>query len=71
MKIWIARDEGSNACKIFPKEPYKVYDSFLKKYHWKLSGMIGGYMYLPPNEFQEVSFENSPVEMEIKKIEKE
>ena len=32
--------------------------------------MIGGYMYLPPNEFQEVSYENSPIEMEIKKIEK-
>ena len=30
MKIWIARDEGSNSCKIFPKEPYKVYDNFLK-----------------------------------------
>ena len=68
MKLWIARDEGDNTCKIFLKEPYKVYDDFIKKYCWETSDMMGTYMCLPSSEFPEVTFENSPQEVELKLI---
>ena len=51
-------------------EPYKVYDKFTKKYSWKTDGMLGTYMCLPSNEFKNVTFENSPQEVELKLVEK-
>ena len=68
MKMWICRDEGSPFCKVSISEPHKVYDQFTKKYCWQ-AGMWDT-MVLKPNDFPEVTFENSPMEVELKLIEK-
>ena len=70
MKLWICKDEGSSFCKLMIVEPYKVYDKFTKKYSWKTDDMLGTYMCLPSNEFKNVTFENSPKEVEIKLVKK-
>ena len=31
-KLWVAKDEKTNYCRLFLDKPYKVYDDFLKKY---------------------------------------
>lgn len=66
MNLWIARDEGSNYCKLFINEPYKVYDKFIKRIVWLTQDMLGTYMCLSTNDFSEVTFENSPREVELK-----
>lgn len=70
MKLWIARDEGSNYCKLFINKPYKVYDKFIKRIVWLTQDLLGTYMCLPDDNFPEVTFENSPMEVELKLVEK-
>lgn len=65
MKLWVARDEGSRSCKLFIDKPYKVFDKFTKTYDWKTNDMMGTYMWLPSSEFTDVTFENSPRQVEI------
>lgn len=65
MKLWIAKDEGCNYCKLFIDKPYKAYDKFTKTYSWKTNDMMGTYMCLPSSEFKNVTFENSPRQVEI------
>lgn len=62
MKFWIARDEGG-FIGLYEKEPslYKTYNSI---YEWE-----GNYIApLPASFFPEVTFENSPQEVELKLI---
>jgi hypothetical protein len=50
---------------LFKKKPESFYEEGVGQY-W-----VGGYGYfLPRNEFPEVTFENSPMEVEFKLIEK-
>ena len=65
MKIWIARGEDDNYCILFKEKPYKYYDWFCKKHFFKTDSMYGTYMCLPGDEFPEVTFENSPIEVEL------
>ena len=59
MKRWIARDEGFNGeiC-LFNKEPYQDTTGM-----WTCE--CQDYIVLERNEFPEVTFENSPQEVEI------
>lgn len=66
MKLWIAKDEGSNYCTLFIDEPHKEFNNFTKKYSWRTDDMLGTYMCLPSSEFKNVTFENSPQEVELK-----
>lgn len=68
MEMWIAKGEGRNYCKLFKEKPYKYYDKFIEKHDFTLSNMLGAYMCLPEGEFPEVTFENSPQQVEIKLI---
>ena len=66
MKMWICRDEGEPFCKIFKGEkPHKYFDDFTKKKCWTVSFLWGTYMTLPNDAFPEVTFENSPMEVEL------
>ena len=65
MKLWIARGEGDNYCILFTEKPYKYYDKFCKKHLFTTDNMLGTYMCLPPEEYPEVTFENSPMEVEL------
>lgn len=65
MKLWVAKDEGCNYCKLLIDKPYKVYDKFTKRYSWITNDMMGTYMCLPSSEFTDVTFENSPRQVEI------
>lgn len=67
MKLWIARDE-SGLIAIYKKKPYKKYDVFTKSWHWCIDNANGDYMCLLDRYFPEVTFENSPQEVELKLI---
>lgn len=65
MKMWIARDEDGLLNLFFEEEPYrKVYERIIVwTNEW---GDVG----LDEELFPEVTFENSPMEVELKLIEK-
>lgn len=65
MKLWIAKDEGSDFCKLFITEPYKSRDKLTKKHCWKTRDMWDTYMCLPSSEFTDVTYENSPRQVEL------
>ena len=66
MKMWIARSEGASHCVLFKSEkPHLVYDQYTKKHEWIQSMMWGTYMCLSDGDFPEVTFENSPMEVEL------
>ena len=68
MELWIAKGEGDAYCILFIEKPYKYYDKFCKKHKFTTTDMWGAYMCLPAEAFPEVTFENSPQQVEIKLI---
>lgn len=69
MKCWIARDE-SGLIAIYKRKPYKKYDVFTKSWHWRIDNSSGDYMCLLDSYFPEVTFENSPQQVELKLVKK-
>ena len=75
MKMWIAKNEGDSFCFLFEDKPKKAFDKYTKLHYWVSyygNGMVklcDGLM-LHPSKFPEVTFENSPMEVELKLIEK-
>lgn len=65
MKLWVAKDEGFDFCKLFIDKPYKVCDKLTKKYSWRTDDMFGTYMCLPSSEFKNVTYQNSPKQVEL------
>lgn len=59
MKLWIARDKDGSLC-LYYEEPYKCRGFFL-------CDMNNG-MWLDRTLFPEVTFENSPQEVELKLV---
>lgn len=68
MKLWIARSE-SGLIAIYKRKPYKKYDCFTKDWDWRIDNSTGDYMCLQDGAFPEITFENSPQEVELKLIE--
>lgn len=68
MELWIARDE-IGLIAIYKREPYKKYDTLMRKEYWCIASSCGDYMCLPDESFPEVTFENSPKKVEIKLVE--
>lgn len=66
MKLWIARYENEEIA-LFISEPYKRYSEGIT--YWTIDKPIGNYIYLPQKSFPEITFENSPQEVELKLIE--
>lgn len=62
MKLWIARSENG-VLELFHEKP--VYS--VRNQMWFLGDIIGG---IDSNLFPEVTFENSPQEVELKLVEK-
>lgn len=69
MKMWICRDcEGLTA---FIAEPKKYYPNpYDENDYWWVAGGFDEPIMLDPSLFPEVTFENSPMEVELKLIEK-
>lgn len=65
MKMWIAREENHDL-KLFEDKPiyHHIVEAWLTPYDYSFLG------YLDEMEFPEVTFENSPIEVELKLIEK-
>lgn len=61
MRVWIARDRDNTLC-LFNLEPINHAD-----YSWvpRTKSDCGNYLNLPESEFPEITWENSPKEIEI------
>ena len=64
MKLWIARDEGAAYCYIFTTKPEKRYSHFYECEIWT-THRPNHSMSLDVYDFPEVTFENSPMEVEL------
>ena len=62
MKMWIARDNDGRLF-LYPTEPKRFGYNFVCRY------VKGDYMQINCDSFHEVTFENSPMEVELKLIE--
>lgn len=63
MKLWIGRNKDGTLA-LFKTKPTYFYEEGCGHY-WASPAL-----YLPRNEYPEVTFENSPMEVELKLIEK-
>lgn len=70
MELWIARTEG-NDLQLFPEEPFYRKDLGIWCY-WKVwtpsSHILSNGSLIDPTLFPEITFENSPQQVEIKLI---
>ena len=69
--MWIARNEGDSYCHLFLYKPTKVYDKYTRRWEWMIltdDGLevLWAGMMLPASEYELVTFENSPIEVELK-----
>jgi hypothetical protein len=69
MKLWIARDEETAFCRLFSSKPEKRYSYYYECFIWTNHKPNDG-IQLELYAFPEVTFENSPMEVELKLIEK-
>ena len=68
MKLWIARDKNNGLC-LYRNKPelFKIEENINEEF-WKDSSNDGYYCYLYYSEFPEVTFENSPQQIELKLV---
>ena len=70
MKMWIARDENGSL-KLFDKKPLQFLPSYDRSgYVWTVPRGYVNHITLDKRLYPEVTFENSPMEVELKLIEK-
>lgn len=67
MKLWIARDEGAAYCKLFTIKPDKVYSHYYECEIWT-AHHPDTCVPLDVYEYPEVTFENSPQQVELKLV---
>lgn len=60
MKLWIARNQDGSLVLFRKKKPKLFWEEGVGQY-W-----VGSSMWLDSNDFPEVTFENSPMEVELK-----
>ena len=70
MKMWIAKHEKQPYLVLFKEKPVKIFDKYTNGWWWESINMCNAYITLDGSEFPEVTFENSPIEVELKLIEK-
>ena len=66
MKMWIAKHEKQSYVVLFKEKPVKRYDKYTKGWWWESETMYNAYLCLDAESFPEVTFENSPQEVELK-----
>ena len=64
MKMYIARDEETEFCRLFTSKPEKKYNYYHEKVMWT-NGKRNDGVQLDMGDFPEVTFENSPQEVEL------
>ena len=64
MKMWIARNQDGSLALFRKKKPKLFFEEGVGQY-W-----VGSSLWLDSNDYPEVTFENSPQEVELKLIEK-
>ena len=64
MNLWIARDEEAANCRLFTTKPVKAYSHFYECEIWT-THRPNQSMPLDVYDFPEVTFENSPMEVEL------
>lgn len=69
--MWIARNEGDSYCHLFVHKPTKVYKEYTKRWVWESLMEDGMYrpwdgLMLPASQYELITFENSPMEVELK-----
>lgn len=67
MKMWICRDEETSYCRLFSSKPERRYSAYYEKYIWTNCKPNDG-IQLDMSNFPEVTFENSPMEVELKLV---
>ena len=65
MKMWIAKHERQSYLVLFKEKPVKRFDKFTRGWWWESENMCNSYMTLDSSAFPEVTFENSPMEVEL------
>ena len=71
MKLRKARDENGELCLYRNKPELVKIEENTNDEFWQDSSTDGYYCYLDINEFPEVTFENSPQEVELKLVDNE
>ena len=64
MEIYVARDEETVYCRLFSSKPEKRYSTYYEKFVWTNHSPNDG-IQLDMDCFPEVTFENSPMEVEL------
>ena len=65
MKMWIAKLEKGPYLVLFKEKPVKQFNAFMRGWYWESENMCNTHMILDGSEYPEVTFENSPVEVEL------
>lgn len=69
--MWLAKNEGDSYCHLFVHKPTKVYDKYQRRWVWVsytddwIVRFWDG-LSLPASQHEIVTFENSPIEVELK-----
>ena len=71
MKLWIARDKNGELCLYRNKPELVKIEENTNDEFWQDSSNDGYYCYLDNSEFSEITFENSPQEVELKLVDNE
>jgi hypothetical protein len=71
MKMWIAKHERQPYLVLFKEKPIKMFNKYTNAWWWEPIDMCNTYMILDSSEFPEVTFENSPQEVELKFVNNE
>ena len=50
---------------LFKEKPVKQFNTFTRRWYWESKDMDNTYMILDSSEYPEVTFENSPQEVEL------
>ena len=64
MKLWIARNQDGSL-RLYEEKPSLVYDDELRRWYYEKESFLDFY---DESVFPEVTFENSPQEVELKLI---
>ena len=68
MKMWIAKHERQPYLVLFKEKPVKMFNKYTNGWWWEPIDMCNTYMILDSSEYPEVTFENSPQEVELKLV---
>lgn len=63
--MWIAKHERQPYLVLFKEKPVKLFDKSTRSWWWESENMCETHIILDCSEYPEVTFENSPMEVEL------